>query len=61
MKGAAPLDPSAALEPLGDQETLHCYLGERGRPHTRRMVTEKDTTQHRPDEPFSLDTYALKR
>ncbi|MGI8751862.1 MAG: IS1634 family transposase [Acidimicrobiales bacterium] len=45
----------------GIQETVLLYQGERGRPRSRRMLTEIDPTQQRLYDLFGLDAYAPKR
>jgi len=45
----------------GIEETVLLYQGERGRPRTRRMLTEIDATQQRLYDLFGLGTYAPKR
>ena len=42
----------------GIQETVLLYQGGRGRPRTRRMLTEKDATQNCLHGIFGLDAYA---
>ena len=45
----------------GIQETVLLYQGERGRPRARRMLTDKDLTQHHLYDLFGLEGYAPRR
>jgi transposase len=61
-RAGLPMSVREALSRLGGiQETVLLYQGERGRPRSRRMLTEIDPIQQRLYDLFGLDEYAPKR
>jgi hypothetical protein len=45
----------------GIQETVLIYQGDRGRPRTRRIITDLNPTQKRLHGLFNLDRYTPRR